>query len=156
MERRWLNSVSVTVGDDGLLNSGPLATEAKQDGIIAALAPAAIGGYSAKTVVKLCIDQSAAGYTTLFNPATKAGVKSYLMRLKGTMSVGGTLGIYSADDAAGTGKVALYGPVNILAGGGPHAEDEDDPAMALEAPANKFLLLLTTTGKFAGRAVVAY
>ena len=35
MERKWLNSVSVTVGDDGLLNSGPLATEAKQDNLLA-------------------------------------------------------------------------------------------------------------------------
>jgi hypothetical protein len=37
MERRWLNSVSVTVGDDGLLNRGPLATEAKQDAALAAM-----------------------------------------------------------------------------------------------------------------------
>ena len=151
MERKWLNSVSVTVGDDGLLNSGPLATEAKQDSILAA-----VGGYSAKTVAKVCIDQAAAGYVVLFNPATLAGVKSYLLRLEGTMSATGTLGIYSADSAAGAGKVALYGPVNILTGGGTHAIHESDPALAIEAPADKFLLLQTVTGKFAGRAVVAY
>jgi len=49
MQRKWLNSVSVAVGDDGLLNSGPLATEAKQDNLLAAVAPAAGVAIGTKT-----------------------------------------------------------------------------------------------------------
>ena len=124
------------------------ATEDKQDTIITALSPVAAG----YTLTHLCIAQVAAGYTTLGYHASKA---TYLLRLKGTVDAGGTMGIYSADDAAGTNKIALSGPQSIGAMGGPHAEEENDVRMAMKAPTGKYLLMLTATSKFAGRAVTA-
>ena len=93
---------------------------------------------------------ASAGYTTLGYHATKP---TYLARLAGTMSVAGTVGVYYADDAAGTNEAVLIAPQPVGANGGPHEVHEDDLAMMPFAPAGKYLLLKTTAGTFSGRSV---
>jgi len=115
--------------------------------------------FSLLTITQVPISQSSAGYTTLAAPKTGPGAIStpvYLLRLQGTMTLGGTVGVYSSDDDAGTNEVAMIGDQPVGANGGPHAVREDDIAIAPVAPAGKYLLLKTATGLFKGYAVIAY
>ncbi len=132
MGQKFLHQAQVEVDDQGRIKAPTLLADV--------------------TITKAAIDQSAAGYTTLGYDAAKP---TYLLRLAGTVDAAGTVGVYYADDDAGTNEVAIIGDQCVGANGGPHEVREDNPALAPMAPAGKYLLLKTATSKFAGRKVVA-
>lgn len=111
-------------------------------------------GFRNHTITKGTISQAAAGRKTLGTGAT--GKKIYLARLRGTFdTAAATFQLVYDDDGAGTNEVELSGAQGLGVLSGPHAIVENEPDFALTAPAGKYLVLVTTGGKFKGHFAVA-
>lgn len=102
MSQKFLHAAQVEVDSQGRANSGPLATEAKQDDILAALGADA-------TLVNVAVSQAAGGPTALV-AAPGAGKQIWVVGGFLTMSASGTISLLSAATPISGVLTALAGP----------------------------------------------